>query len=305
MAKKRNREKRRQQTRKQKRRKLLAGAFREEWLDWPLIGACMTSQEFWRICGQTTLCACRENQTGGIAYATCEIDLFRGGIGKLAVHRAEEEANFDDAMRAIADTTRRRVTAIELDVASRLLWGVYALGGRIRSDIAPTTRRRAPFFPQPEGDHQQWAEALHGEWKLIAIRLLELAETHQVEREDLADQPAMVMTTLTCRVSDTERLVEFLDHRTPEITGGPADEPGLWLYDYTGPVPSLLDDTAASLADAQRLLAQASLKEDQFTMEGRAALWVAQFYEMIARSLRDVLTIDRIEWRSFRDILPP
>ncbi|NOZ22225.1 MAG: hypothetical protein GXP25_14190 [Planctomycetes bacterium] len=301
------REKRRQHARKEKRRKLLAGAFREEWLDWPVLGACMTSHEFWRICGQATLCAYRESESGPSVCAISEIDLCRGGIDNLTIRRLAGEADFDDAVRSIADDTGRRITALEPEEASRLFWGVYAFARHIGTDMTPTIRTRAPFFPRPAGDPEQWADALTGPWKLVDPRLLELAQTHQRRSGQLDDQPALILTTLSCRVSDPKRLAEFLENRKPEVTGGPAEEDGLLLFDWTGPIPglSLLDDEDPSFVAAQRLLAQAALKENVLTIEARASLWTAQFYEMIARSLRDVLTIESVRWSSFRDILPP
>ncbi|MEW6357397.1 MAG: hypothetical protein AB1696_13790 [Planctomycetota bacterium] len=303
--KRRKREKRRQQARTEKRRKLLAGALREDWTEWPLVGACMTSLEFWQICGQTTICACRESENGSVACAVSQVDLFQGGIVELTVYRGEREADFDDAVREIADETGRRITTIEPEAASRLFWGAYAFGRSIGPEILPAIRTRASFFPHPEGDCDQWSEALHSEWRLIAPRLQELAGEHQAKPVNRADQPAFIVTMLRCHVSDPKRLVEFLHSREPEISGDAVNEGGTLLFDWTGPPPGSVEGDDRPPGGAQRLLAQASLKDDVFTVEARTAVWVAEFYETIARNLRDILAIKHVEWRSFRDILPP
>jgi hypothetical protein len=208
-------------------------------------------------------------------------------------------------LKTISETSGYRVRDIEPELASRLFWGAYSFAVRRGVSFTAYECSSAQFIPRPEGELPQWVEKLSGEWDLIPPRLMELVESHQVPDNLNEDIPPIVFTTLKCRVCDSKKLIDFLLNRSPEIVGGQDEEDGSVHFDWTGPVPSADDLAPDPSVSAQRLLAQATLRDDILTVESRTAAWTARFYELIARHLPDAVTLENVEWKSFGDMLPP
>lgn len=282
--------------------KLVSGAIAEEDRPdpaWPVLKAYIPEQECWNIGGIGSAGVVQEQPDGLYCltwfYLSLSLKSIEFAWSKKDLTQEDLDAFIDEMWEMVPPWQES-----SLDMASRYIWGVYALGeeeGIIQEEIEPYLG----IIPKPEGEQVQWGVRLLYGAELTSPKLAKIIAACGSPKELPEGKEFAVRTVITYRISEprviVKKFAELTEFAVEEKVHGQE-----WTISWLKEYPEGSEQQLKNEEKVRRVLATITinggvLKAEAHTLN--AAVMVAQ---VLRRYVGDQISYEGVAWTSYKEM---
>ncbi len=206
---------------------------------WPILRVYVPIEDMWRACGHGSVMVFRGQPNGPAAMVLFGVDISRKGLAFVGGRSFRAQGEIDGFIDGQLDESRPFEEG-SIELASKYLWGAWALGAAANSGFP--FREAAPylaFVPKPSGSPKSWVVDLVGPEGLTPRKLVEVVDSIPAHVEDDGGDVG-VSTTMSFRLADAATTASLLQASLPDRRGFrflPNESATVGSFDFVRPIP--------------------------------------------------------------------
>lgn len=274
----------------------------ESWPDpsWPVAGSFVPRRDVWNVCGFGSAGVVREQPGGLLSLTMFQLSLIDGGV-----HTAFTKGDLTpEILKALLESLADHMPPWQegpLDLASRFVWGAYAMSLEEDAAWSGDLERCLESLPQPGGGPKQWREGLVGVGGLTPPGLVKIARENKIS-EDIPDgKEPVVLTRIRYSVRRPEKIAGVLRRERPEFDLTGEEEGKLffsWTREYPGGHPSPL-----ARMGGRQVLGNITFDGNGLLAETNTLSWAGRLMVRLCELAGGDIAFEDVRWTAGRDLL--
>jgi hypothetical protein len=267
---------------------------------WPVVRSFVPRQEVWNVCGFGNAGLVREQPGGLLSLTMFELSLIDGGIHTAFTKGDLTPENLGALLEIIALQAPPWQDG-PLELASRFVWGAYALSLQEGVAWSGDVERYLESLPQPGGGPKQWLEGLLGAGGLTPPGLVKIVQENKIS-DDIPDgKETMVITAMRYSVRQPEQFIRALRRENPEFIPD-SEEDGRFLFSWTREYPEDHTSPAAKMGGRQ-VLGSITIEKNAMLAETRTLSWAGRLMTRLCELAGDNIAFEDVRWTAGQDLL--